>query len=594
MAVNTMYEDLGITQRDTCVFKKTAINYDPAGAREFSRRYLSDETFSKDKDFTFNELKTQQDFINEKQKRLLSIFNSIDSLKYLEGAYKRLLKQNEGEFKQEIIKLTETNIELIDQLDEIGLKRTFDKTGEVTAATLNAYIDSFFSLGKNDKGKTRFLNSKGKNMTEQEIKREIFVDLLKKAGAENPRARKDVEKVRDYLKTQLINKRIYNTLAERYWENFLKPQYKDKVISPLSAKYSKEQISWLKLSAQNKKDFIILFCQTLEGYPSIDFSQMAPTIRGFSLEFGWKMATTLAGDKNLLHIIGQELEDRMLLKYKGKDQPPEEKIVKAMSAADMILQGKYGQKKKYRLQLKNNLNDTSNFLNFRIQGDIYLSTFLETAFQQDQETKKTLEYLLVNICYLKQYGRGFYNKQHTEKVPFKWTGNEKLKNYIQVLLMTAYSYILSSEYLEKVEADKDVFSGNIAFVFKNNYLIPTAAFFVGAYGLLLKLVYYQENFSKSSIGGMMAPNLKSTQPTKDKDHPENMLKVPALGISPDEFQIQKYLTIWFEDKALHNHKKIYPDNLVRYSAEKSEEFYTDTKVRLNIGLALDSLERLLK
>lgn len=581
-AANAMYEDIGIQARDVCIFKKTTMNYISAGAQEFQRRYLADEVYNVKKDFNFKELKTQQDFLNEKRKRFLAIFNSLPSLEYLRIANEKAIQKEIKAFK-----LNKQNKTLIEQLDKIGLQRTLDLNEKVTIQELNNYIDSFFTTAAGAKGKTRFANSKGKAMRKEELQNQALQDLMKIANATSTNSKVEVEKVRSYLKTQLISQRIYKTIARNYWDGFFARTYQEKVVVPLSSKYTQEQLSWLQLTSGNRKDFIDLFCSTLEKYPQIAFTVENPVLRGFTLEFGQQFSSDIVGDKGLFTIIGQDYEQKILKEYKGKNQPATERTITAMSASDMIVRG---QKRQYRLQLKNNLHEDSNFLSFRIQSDIALSNFLETAYENDTETKEQLEYLLLNICYLRQYGRGPWRGGATTSKLFKWNENQKIRRYVQILLSTAYAYILSATFLEQIDNIDYQYTGNIAFIFKGKYLIPVTAFLVSAYSLLLQLVYYRSNFNNSSVGGLMSPTLKSSETAI-----ENRIKVPSTGISPETFQAYKQVILRRSAAAGYDSNiKRYPKNLVEYSSNKAESFYRDIKMRLNIGLSIDSLERILK
>ena len=589
-----MYKDIGIDAIDTCFFKKTTLIYDAAGAREFQRRYLIDKAFNPEEEFTFRKLKDQQDFIDEKRKKILTIFNSQTSLQYLKKLNENVIKRTDKAFN-----LSKENKNLIKLLDEVGFKRTIDLNEKVTIQALNQYIDSFFSIAEGGKGKTRFVNAKGYNMNKIELERQPMKDLLQLAGVENARNKKEVEQVRSYLKTQFMGNKIYRTMARSYWDYFLKKEYNARVIDKLSSKYTKEQMSWLELTPTNREDFIDLFCATIEKYPNISFDVNAPMIRGFGLEYGMKMSSDMVGEQALFKIIGQEFEEKILKEYQGKNKPVKNSPNTGMSASDMIIYGKEnnGKRKEYRLQLKNNLNEESNFLAFKVQGDIFLSTFLETAFADDAETKKTLEYLLLNICYLKQYGLGPFRYRMVNNIAyyegasqnlFQWKQDEKLKRYIQIMLMTAYSYILSADFLEQLDNADKTFKGNIAFIYKGQYFIPIAAFLVGAYSLLLKLVYYQKNFNSSSIGGVMSPVLKNASKEIDKN-----LKIPTTGMAPKKFQEEK-MHLVYDGKKYDQGQKRYPDNLVNFSANQAENFYTDIKMRLSIGLSIDALERILK
>ena len=543
--VNDMYDFLGIKGRDSW---SPSGGYKSTGATEFRRRFLIQEFLGK-------ESKEQLSF----GQKLLTIINSQESLVFLQ--------RNFSINSIDMISIDDEEKILLSLLQKITGK--WMKNIENTTGTLvDNFIDRLFDT-KN--GRIRI--HKTKNSKQEDL--DELMNKLKLYGL-NLNHKEDVLKLKSAIKTQLFRKNYYKILGEKYYD----------FISDRFLYYFKDNSDFIKIK---KEVFIKEFVDTLKGYTSIDFEKSGSTsnLKGFLLEFGFYADYKL--DKKEIQqgikILGQDLEKR-IYKNTQKDMSKgkitneiegEKKIFTSQSASDIVF---YDDKQEYRLQLKNNLLDKDT-LSFRAQPEIKISTFLPNAIE-DENTRNTLSYLLINFGFLKKYGldkEGQPNHLSEKDVP-------EIKDYITLLLETGYKFILGADYMTKVNEAEIQEAGNIAYIFQGKFLIPVAMYFASAYELLYKLQTNSEDFRGSGIGGLSLPSYTNVS--------NEIFSNSQNSLNEIQFQNQKHRIIQkmkYNDNMYGEYR--YPQQLLEYGAVAGHDMYNKMSFKLRITLSLDKLKKLL-
>lgn len=556
--INGMYEELGFKNKDEWT---PTTGYQAYGAKEFKDKFLINKTKTND---------NSEDSIN---RYILSQINSKDSLDCI-------MRIGEEEQKKNIKGINlEDEKEMIEILEKLTGK-TMGHLEDTSTRASQFFISKVFTKKAHGKGTMVRLNSDYKNFNENEkqlVKK--LLDMLNLDEDLDLNSNKGVKKLKTAIETRLNTKFHYKVIATRYYDDFIVEKIKE-----YCEKNNIKEVATISF----RTDFINLFTETLTNYGSIDFTATSfGTIKGFVLEFGLAGSLNLTGFDKAVKILGQQYEKRKFnILNKEKDEEGQtiktvgEKYVKTQSASDIVIKGK---NKEYRLQLKNSFAD-GNTLSFRAQPQIKMSTFLLTAFKEEEE-RNTLKYLLINYGFLKDYGLDAYGNS----LPLKQKDVPQIKEYLILLLELAYQFILSTEYdIENKMQQK----GNIAYIYKGEYLIPVAMYFASAYELLLKLKINGDYRKNSSFGGLSLPTFSEAENVVYKEN-DNIVDNIKFQTKKHEL-INKLMERLPEGQKYEGNRDYkYPQDLLNIGKIGGESIYEKMSFRLHITMYLDKLEDLL-
>lgn len=550
--INDMYKELGFKNRDNW---KPETGYVAYGAKEFRDKFLINKSEIND---------NTEHSINQ------YILSQIDSKDSLDCIMKIGNEEQKKNIKGINLESEKKMIEILEKLTGKAMNHLEDTSTRAS----QIFISKAFTKKAHGKGTMVRLSSNYKSFNESE--KQLVKELLNILNLDEDldlNSNKGVLKLKTAIETKLNTKFHYKVIATRYYEEFF--------IKKINEYCKKNNINNIDTTSF-KQDFINLFTETLTNYGYIDFTSTSLNeIKGFVLEFGLAGSLKLTGFDKAVKILGQQYEKRKFHILNEEKNEEGEKYVKTQSASDIVIKGK---NKEYRLQLKNSFAD-GDTLSFRAQPQIKMSTFLLTAFKEEEE-RNTLKYLLINYGFLKDYGLDAYGND----LPLKQKDIPQIKEYIILLLELAYQFILSTEYdIENKMRQK----GNIAYVFKGQYLIPVAMYFASAYELLLKLKIngdYRENFS--SFGGLSLPTFSEAENIVYKEN-DNIIN--NIG-----FQTQKHELIREKMKPLPEGQKYegdrdykYPQDLLNIGKIGGKSMYEKMNFKLRITMNLKKLEDLI-
>lgn len=645
--VNAMYQDLGIKGQDSVSYTEDGVIYNPMGAREFSERFLNRGIFNTSEQNLFQNsddkmlknikalidrngytVNQNGDLITEHGQKItvneyigrtvLGIIDSPASISFLNTMLSknrdRLVSELASNYRS-IEALLGKDAEMAEKMNLLtdkvsgSIEQQFNKIGKE--------IEKMFV--KQSGGRFRMINkngmAKGLKRTDIITQASDIQQLLDYLGL-NPNELKmthkeDVEKIKKTLETKMLNSKIYESLGQRYYDYFLKPQFDQIYRNAKWRQAYEKKHEPITLESLDKKGlklrrfFVNSFKETLLKYSAITFEDKDKSAKGFVLEFGTLIQHSIARDgmwsKSMVQILGQETERRVMttaIRQKGKEITEKEELTgPVQSASDIVFKGKY-KKREYRLQLKNSFEEGKT-LSFRAQPTIKMKTFLPTAIENERD-REELGYMLVNLMYLKNNGLTKYGtgdqplKTANSKNGMMTNAEQKLKYYINFLLEAGYYYILGSEYKIDKEGEVATQKGNIAYIYQTQYLIPVAAFFVSAYDMLSKLIKWSRKIGDAAIGGLNLPTFEGQ----------------TFKIKTDSKEVEEQIVNW-DKHTLYNNKigiidelgksgnlvkgvHHYPDELLEYGSQYGERIYNNISFRLRITLFIDKIQKLLK
>lgn len=567
--INAFYKDMDFPVYDECVFYQNGkIKCNFKGAKEFSRRFLMGAK--------------KQKKATGIQGRILEIIDSRASMTYLNMLFKTILNN-----EKITIKWDETTNKIFKNITTITDQKIIQKTGKHTVKNINKMLEEI--LVEKNKRKKGGYGVKLSSQYQKEYKKlDAYKDLLSDLGIEVGKEisltnSKDLEIFQAAVKQQLRDKYLYKTIAEQYWDGFLRPSI-ERINSTLTevATLKKDVIS----NKENVKQiFIDAFSNTLMGYRGIDFSDMSnqKSLNGFLLEFGTFVSFELPqATRGKVKLLGQNF----IQQYRINQQYNEEgelvntgiKGIYAENPSDISIQGKSG--KVYKFQLKNTLQE-KDILSFRAQAEIKYSSLVANAIT-DEKDRNMLTYLLLNIGFLNKEGLNTYKAGKQKELIYDKTNSSKNKNkeildYTAMYLQLAYEFILSTKYRDNIDKLDSYARGNSAYIYQGKYFIPITAFFYSAYNLLLQV--YQ-NKKASGIGGLKTPALDGFDGLDNK-----ALQRKKIGVVNDR-------KTWEENEA-----KVfkYPQQLVDIGKQAGNQLYNQMRIKsIQMVLFINNIENLLR
>lgn len=561
---NNMYKDLGLNEKDFVSFnrknREQPVIYSPKGATAFRKKFLMNQFYENTEDFSKL----------SKSQLILTLINSSTSQECLQEIYKQVSqdalnnKVNFNEYQQVIIQ----------KICDIAGKRVEDFTIRQIEDILNEDNFGFITKKKHGTGYSIRINNKKSDQV-QALLRDLQLDIR----AEDLNNNSDVKKVISAIRTQLINQNLYQSIAKKYWDEFLLFKY---------YKIKKQQLSEIE-----RTFFITEFVNVLKKYGEINFDAQKgeqEVLKGFLAEFGLHISAKINGDM-ITKIVGQNYETRVnktTEKKKGNLKDTGFDFNKVQSATDIIIESN---NHTYKLQVKNSLKQLSDILAFRAQSEIKISSFIPTAIQ-DKEIQNVLIYLLINEAYLSKAGLGPYQSGGSEDYLLKASKIDVLKYYTIFMLSQAYEFILGSQY--RVDNFENIIEGNMAYVYQDRFLIPVAAFLVSAYSLV---AFFEdegdiEKAMKKVPGGLSLPAFTNTRDMSLTEN--NNISLVNLNRKIQQSKIRTIHDLSTRTQAYNDKVYKYPDNLITLGSHFGEKIYNQLKFKLRITLYLNKLESLMK
>lgn len=524
--------------------------YNPAGANEFSRKFLIDNFKSKNNDKT-------------EEQTILSIINSPESISKIREIYAYVFNN----FKNKEIILDKEQAKIIQGLEQNFNIPLFNTTKEITYDLLTEYLNNLFIKNKGTGFGLNIRTTKKRKITHMSKDLE---KMIKELGIENfnPRRKNSLSELKNLLKQKLIDKELYYLIGLEYWK------YLNKEFLKRTGK---------SLHGAKSQKFARFFSETMFGYKNMNLTEMSQeqSLKGFVLEFGLFASTNLPlkYTQNLTKILGQELVEREYLNEKlTQNSSPisTSTIRRGASASDIEYYGKSG--RTYRFQLKNNFNEMQPNLSFRAQATIKVSTYMATALKDaPQDVKDVLTYFLINAAYLRDYGLGPYGKN--QQIKFSPKTYKIATEYILFFLQQSYQFLVGYQYDKEYRQKDGITAGNLAYIFQGKYLIPVAAYFYSSLEMLNKLI--DNEYILKGIGGIAGLPIMSNN---------------ELSINNTMFQSEKIKIISKEAKKgkLTGVYK-YPEKLVDYGGKKGIEIYNKISFeRISINLTMKRLDEFFK
>lgn len=560
--MNIFYEDLSdyyssIGQSDKIIIGRDEYKnnvYTPAGANEFSRKFLVDK------------LGQEQTEPLTEEKVILSIINSQRSIIEIRKAYDKITSQSINT----IMNLDKEQQKLITNLEESFNQKLPGRIEEMTYGMMQEFLDSLFISNRKKRGfglQIQATSGTPIKKISDELKQQI-----KELGIEDfsPRNEKSLQQLRNTLTQKLKDKNLYYLIGLEYWK-YLNSEFKKKTGKALHG-------------AKSKK-FANFFSKIMMGYKNMNLTadvRQEQSLKGFVLEFGLFASVNLPLDagNQIANILGQEQIIREYITEEiniTNNKISSTKKTGGQSPSDIEYIGASG--KRYRFQLKNNFNNEQSHLSFRSQAEIKVSTYLPTALNGvNENVKDILIYLLINAAFLREYGLGPYNTS-SESITFSPSQYPIIKEYILFFLQQTYQFLIGYQYDNKLRTIDGITAGNLAYIFQGRYLIPVAAYFYSALEMINKILNNKHELQ--GIGGIAGlPSFKN-----------NNIPISNIDFQKNKNELMK--TINFNDVTYGTYK--YPSTLSEYGGSYGSQLYNQlTFERISIVLEIEKLERYFK
>lgn len=560
--MNIFYEDLSnyyssIGQSDKIIVGRDDYKNDvyiPAGANEFSRKFLIDRPSQ------------EQMGPPTEEKVILSIINSPQSIIEIRKAYDKVVSQSINT----IMNLDKEQQKLITNLEKSFNQKLPGKIEEMTYGMMQKFLDSLFVSNREKRGFGLQIQTTSNTPVKQisdELKQQI-----KELGIEDfsPRNEKTLQQLRNTLTQKLKDKNLYYLVGLEYWK-YLNLEFKKK--------------TGRALHGAKAKKFANFFSKTMMNYKNMNLTEdvsQEQSLKGFVLEFGLFASVNLPlnADNQIANILGQE---QVIRKYimeeinSTNNKISSTKKVGGQSPSDIEYVGMSG--KRYRFQLKNNFNNEQSHLSFRSQAKIKVSTYLPTALNGvSEDVKDILIYLLINAAFLRKYGLGPYNAS-SEPITFSPSQYPIIKEYILFFLQQTYQFLVGYQYDNQLRIIEGITAGNLAYIFQGRYLIPVAAYFYSALEMINKVLNGQHKLQ--GIGGIAGlPRFEN-----------NKLPISNVDFQKNKNKLMKKIN--FNDVTYGTYK--YPSTLSEYGGSYGSQLYNQlTFERISIVLEIEKLERYFK